>query len=284
MAKLFEIVVSNPFQSSPSSAILVPFCSRITPLVFFFLSKPLFLGFPTLKPQFRPSKKWLEISWSSFFYDWLTGAWAYTSNDLKFKADDNTSTLAESKENFSSSGWSVMEYRGKRHVFSFAFFFFTFKNSRDLDHGITQFVLDINIQFIKIRRSGKEKCRLRELKIPFLYILYFGQWQLNGIFFCKQLLSNMETWVTQALPWHSPCSFSVTQPTTSWFCSCRVSLTSCWRCLYFSYRRRLGRGLELESTLCLLCGLITWGWVFRESSKLMSLWCLTVERSSRQFH
>ena len=42
MAKLFKIVISNPFQSSPSSAILVPFCSRITPLVFFFLSLPLF--------------------------------------------------------------------------------------------------------------------------------------------------------------------------------------------------------------------------------------------------
>ena len=35
LAKLFKIVISNPFQSSPSSAILVPFCSRITP--FFFL-------------------------------------------------------------------------------------------------------------------------------------------------------------------------------------------------------------------------------------------------------
>ena len=48
LAKLFKIVISNPFQSSPSSAILVPFCFRITPLVFFFLSKLLFLGFPTL--------------------------------------------------------------------------------------------------------------------------------------------------------------------------------------------------------------------------------------------
>ena len=41
-AKLFKIVIFNPFQSSQSSAILVPFCFRITPLVFFFLSKPLF--------------------------------------------------------------------------------------------------------------------------------------------------------------------------------------------------------------------------------------------------
>ena len=39
------------------------FCYRMTPLVFFFLSKPLFLGFPALTPQFRPSKKWLKISW-----------------------------------------------------------------------------------------------------------------------------------------------------------------------------------------------------------------------------
>ena len=47
------------------------------------------------------------------FTDEQTGTWAYTSSDLNFKADVNTSTLAESKENFSSSGWSVMEYRGK---------------------------------------------------------------------------------------------------------------------------------------------------------------------------
>ena len=38
-AKLFKIV--NPFYSSPSSAILVTFCFRINPLVFFFLNKPL---------------------------------------------------------------------------------------------------------------------------------------------------------------------------------------------------------------------------------------------------
>ena len=61
----FKIVISNPFQSSPFSAILVPFCFRINPLVFSFLSKPLFLGFPALQPQFRPSKKWLQISWRS---------------------------------------------------------------------------------------------------------------------------------------------------------------------------------------------------------------------------
>ena len=43
LTKLLKIVISKPFQSSPSSAILVPFCFRITVLVFFFLSKPLVL-------------------------------------------------------------------------------------------------------------------------------------------------------------------------------------------------------------------------------------------------
>ena len=48
LAKLFKIVISNPFQSSPSSSIqVVPFCFRINPLVFFFFSKLSFLGFPT---------------------------------------------------------------------------------------------------------------------------------------------------------------------------------------------------------------------------------------------
>ena len=49
LAKLFKIIISNLFQSSPSSAILVPFCSRITPLLFFFLSKPLILGIATIE-------------------------------------------------------------------------------------------------------------------------------------------------------------------------------------------------------------------------------------------
>ncbi|XP_067044983.1 neuronal acetylcholine receptor subunit alpha-9-like [Acropora muricata] len=40
------------------------------------------------------------------------GTWAYTTDDLAFKADVETSTLAQSKENFSSSaGWNVLEYR-----------------------------------------------------------------------------------------------------------------------------------------------------------------------------
>lgn len=46
----------------------------------------------------------------------LLGTWAYTSDDLTFKADVETSTLAESKEDFSSTGgWNVLEYRGMRH-------------------------------------------------------------------------------------------------------------------------------------------------------------------------
>ena len=72
MAKLFKIDVSNPFQSSPSSAILVPFCFRINTLVFFFLSKPLFLIFPTHERQFRPSKKWLKILRRSSFKRTMT--------------------------------------------------------------------------------------------------------------------------------------------------------------------------------------------------------------------
>ena len=38
LAKLFKGVISNPFQSSPFSAILVPICFRNKPLVFFFIS------------------------------------------------------------------------------------------------------------------------------------------------------------------------------------------------------------------------------------------------------
>ena len=44
----FVIAISNPFQSSPFSAILVPFCPRVTPVLFSFPSKLLFLGFTTL--------------------------------------------------------------------------------------------------------------------------------------------------------------------------------------------------------------------------------------------
>ena len=67
LAKLFKNVISNPFQSSPPSAILVPFCFRITPSVFFFISKSSVLGFPTLKPWLTPWKKWPKISWRSSF-------------------------------------------------------------------------------------------------------------------------------------------------------------------------------------------------------------------------
>ena len=67
MAKLFKVVISNPFdfQSSPSSAIAVPFCPRITLLVFFFLCKPLFLGFATLNRNLgrqRNDSKYREVA------------------------------------------------------------------------------------------------------------------------------------------------------------------------------------------------------------------------------
>ena len=67
LAKLFKIVISNPYPSSLSLAIIVRFCFRITPMMLFFISKPVFLGFPTLLPEFRPSKKWLKIPWRSSF-------------------------------------------------------------------------------------------------------------------------------------------------------------------------------------------------------------------------
>ena len=67
LAELFKIVISNLFQSSPSSAILVPFCFRTTPLVFPFVSKSLVLGFSTQKPWLTPSKTWPKISWRSSF-------------------------------------------------------------------------------------------------------------------------------------------------------------------------------------------------------------------------
>jgi len=50
-----------------------------------------------------------------------------------FKADVETSTLAESSENFSGSGgWSVLEYRGIRSSVSFISFlpFFNFSYVR----------------------------------------------------------------------------------------------------------------------------------------------------------
>ena len=43
LAKVFKFLILIPFQSSPSPAIFVTFCFRITPLVFFFLTKPFFL-------------------------------------------------------------------------------------------------------------------------------------------------------------------------------------------------------------------------------------------------
>ena len=44
----FKVIISNLFQYSPSSTILVPFCFRINPWVFFFFSEKLFLGFSAL--------------------------------------------------------------------------------------------------------------------------------------------------------------------------------------------------------------------------------------------
>ena len=60
IAKLFKIVISNPFRPSPSSAILVPYCFRITPLVFSFISKSLVLGFQTLNRGLRRRKNYLK--------------------------------------------------------------------------------------------------------------------------------------------------------------------------------------------------------------------------------
>ena len=50
LATLFKIIIFNLFQSSPSSAILVPFCLSLesTLSCFSSLAKPLFLGFPAL--------------------------------------------------------------------------------------------------------------------------------------------------------------------------------------------------------------------------------------------
>ena len=46
LAKLFNFVVCNPCQSSPSLTILVPLWFIIISLIFFYLCKALFSGFP----------------------------------------------------------------------------------------------------------------------------------------------------------------------------------------------------------------------------------------------
>ena len=50
--KLFNLVVCNPCQSSPSLPILVPLCFIIISLVFFYLCKALFSGFLQFKGEF----------------------------------------------------------------------------------------------------------------------------------------------------------------------------------------------------------------------------------------
>ena len=50
--KLFNLVVGNPSQSSPSLTILVPLCFIIISLVFFYLCKALFSGFLQFKGEF----------------------------------------------------------------------------------------------------------------------------------------------------------------------------------------------------------------------------------------
>ena len=47
LAKLFKILISNPIQSSASSTILVPFCFRIGPLVFFLPWQTIIFRFPS---------------------------------------------------------------------------------------------------------------------------------------------------------------------------------------------------------------------------------------------
>ena len=61
LAKLFKIVISNQFQSSPTSAIFVTFCLRINPLVFFCLSIVWCL-FCLSKPLFEPLEPHLNCN------------------------------------------------------------------------------------------------------------------------------------------------------------------------------------------------------------------------------
>ena len=52
LRKFFNFVVCNPWQSSPSLTILVPLWFIIISLVFFYLCKALFSGFPQFKGNF----------------------------------------------------------------------------------------------------------------------------------------------------------------------------------------------------------------------------------------
>ena len=56
LAKLFNFVVRNPCQSSPSLTILVPLCFVIISLVFFQLCKVLFSGFLQFNGNFADAQ------------------------------------------------------------------------------------------------------------------------------------------------------------------------------------------------------------------------------------
>ena len=63
LAKLFNFVVCNPCQSSPSLTILVPLRFIIISLAFFYICKVLFLGFLQFKGKFvdgRNTSKYRE--------------------------------------------------------------------------------------------------------------------------------------------------------------------------------------------------------------------------------
>ena len=65
MAKLFKPSIPVRFNFLHPQPSLFLFCFGITPLVFFFLSKSLFLGFLTRNRIL--SHRWLKISWRSSF-------------------------------------------------------------------------------------------------------------------------------------------------------------------------------------------------------------------------
>ena len=60
LAKLFNFVVCNPCQSSPSLTILVPLWFIIISLVFFHLCKASFSGFLLFKGKFVDGPKYLK--------------------------------------------------------------------------------------------------------------------------------------------------------------------------------------------------------------------------------
>ena len=60
LAKLFNFVVCNPCQSSPSLTILVPLWFIIISLMFFYLCKALFSGFLQFKGKFVDGQNTLK--------------------------------------------------------------------------------------------------------------------------------------------------------------------------------------------------------------------------------